>query len=114
MAFFGDKYGERVRVVQTGDFSTEFCSSNGTRVNGQKIKEPVTLKFYRSELVQHLAETNPGLSVREVEAIVSTFFDEIVRRLAEQPVVALARIWLMKPGDICTTCRFQEECPPAG
>ncbi len=31
----------------------------------------------RSELVQHLADTNPELSLREVEAIVSTFFDEI-------------------------------------
>ncbi len=43
----------------------------------------------RSELVQQLAEDNPSLSVRDVETIVSTFFDEIVRRLAEDGRVEL-------------------------
>ncbi|RDE05265.1 integration host factor subunit beta [Sphingomonas aracearum] len=37
----------------------------------------------RSELVQRLAEENPDLSARDVEAIVAVFFDEITRRLAE-------------------------------
>ena len=35
----------------------------------------------------------------------------IVRRLADRPTVVLARIWLLKPGDICSTCRLREECP---
>ena len=35
----------------------------------------------------------------------------IVQRLAERPTVVLARIWLIKPGDICTSCRFTDECP---
>ncbi|MEH3036395.1 MAG: integration host factor subunit beta [Sphingomonas adhaesiva] len=43
----------------------------------------------RSELVQALAQENPGLSQRDVEAIVATFFDEIVRRLAENGRVEL-------------------------
>ena len=33
----------------------------------------------RSELVQKLASENPDLAVRDVEAIVGTFFDEIVK-----------------------------------
>ena len=35
----------------------------------------------------------------------------IVQRLADRPTVVLARIWLIRPGDICSTCRFREECP---
>jgi integration host factor subunit beta len=36
----------------------------------------------RSELVQLLADQNPDLTVRDIEAIVATFFDEISKRLA--------------------------------
>ncbi len=43
----------------------------------------------RSELVQKLSEQNEGLSPREVEAIVATFFDSITRRLAENGRVEL-------------------------
>ena len=37
----------------------------------------------RSELVQMLADDNPGLSIKEIDRIVSIFFDEISERLAE-------------------------------
>ena len=43
----------------------------------------------RSELVQALVDENPGLSIREVEKIVSVFFDEIVGRLQEDGRVEL-------------------------
>jgi formate hydrogenlyase transcriptional activator len=35
----------------------------------------------------------------------------IVRGLAERPEVALARIWLTAPGDICATCHMRSICP---
>jgi len=35
----------------------------------------------------------------------------IVRRLAERPHLALARIWLRAPGDVCAACSLQVECP---
>ncbi len=35
----------------------------------------------------------------------------IVIRLAERPHMALVRIWLVGPGDICASCRMREECP---
>ncbi|TDI12941.1 MAG: GAF domain-containing protein [Acidobacteria bacterium] len=35
----------------------------------------------------------------------------IVQQLAASPDVALARIWLMAPGDICSGCLMREECP---
>ncbi|AJP70989.1 integration host factor subunit beta [Sphingomonas hengshuiensis] len=43
----------------------------------------------RSELVQMLVQENPGLSIREVEKIVSVFFDEIVGRLTSDGRVEL-------------------------
>ena len=43
----------------------------------------------RSELVQLLADENPDLALRDVEAIVSTFFDEITQRLADDGRVEL-------------------------
>ena len=43
----------------------------------------------RSELVQLLADENPDLALRDVEAIVSTFFEEITQRLADEGRVEL-------------------------
>lgn len=37
----------------------------------------------RSELVHLLSQDNPGLSIKEIDSIVSIFFDEISQRLAE-------------------------------
>ena len=36
----------------------------------------------RSELVQHIAKEHPDLTAAEVEALVTTFFDEITAQLA--------------------------------
>ena len=35
----------------------------------------------------------------------------LVHRLADSPRVALARVWLVRPGDICDTCPMRGECP---
>lgn len=35
----------------------------------------------------------------------------VVEGLSQCPNVVLARIWLMRPGDICSECRFLAECP---
>ncbi|MEN2787386.1 integration host factor subunit beta [Sphingomonas qilianensis] len=43
----------------------------------------------RSELVETLSQDNPDLALRDIEAIVSTFFDEIVKRLAQDGRVEL-------------------------
>ena len=44
---------------------------------------------------------------RSVDALLKL----IVNRLGERPHVALARIWLIGPGDICPTCPMRDECP---
>ena len=44
---------------------------------------------------------------RSVERILRAIVDGLVA----QPGVALARVWLIAPGDICAACRFRPECP---
>ena len=45
------------------------------------------------------------------ERTVEHVLQRIVRGLAERPGVALARVWLIGPGDICATCPMRAECP---
>jgi transcriptional regulator with GAF, ATPase, and Fis domain len=45
------------------------------------------------------------------ERTLDPLLDLVVRRLAEHPDIALARIWLVRPGDICSTCPLRAECP---
>jgi hypothetical protein len=45
------------------------------------------------------------------ERALDPLLDLVVQRLAEHPDVALARIWLIRAGDICPTCPLREECP---
>ncbi len=57
LAFFGDKYGDTVRVVQIGGFSTELCGGTHTPAAGQV--GPVVL----------LNESSIGSNTRRVEAL---------------------------------------------
>lgn len=45
------------------------------------------------------------------ERSLDTLLKIIVQRLAERPPVSLARIWLLRPGDICSSCHMRAECP---
>lgn len=57
LAFFGDKYGDIVRVVQIGDFSTEFCGGTHTHTAGQV--GPLLIA----------SESSIGSNLRRVEAL---------------------------------------------
>jgi transcriptional regulator with GAF, ATPase, and Fis domain len=45
------------------------------------------------------------------ERSVDEVLERVVRGLAGQPGCALARIWLVRPGDLCATCPMRAECP---
>jgi alanyl-tRNA synthetase len=57
LAFFGDKYGDTVRVVQVGDFSTEFCGGTHTHTSAQV--GPLLV----------MSESSIGSNLRRVEAL---------------------------------------------
>ena len=45
------------------------------------------------------------------ERSVEVVLQQIVEGLVAQPGVALARLWLKAPGDVCTKCPMRLECP---
>jgi transcriptional regulator with GAF, ATPase, and Fis domain len=52
-----------------------------------------------------------GIALRVAEArSVETVLSAIVRGLVDQSGIALARVWLCEPGDICQTCPMRSEC----
>jgi alanyl-tRNA synthetase len=57
LAFFDDKYGERVRVVRAGTHSTEFCG--GTHVDALGMIGPITV----------ISEGSIGSNKRRIEAL---------------------------------------------
>jgi len=87
LAFFGDKYGERVRVVRAGARSTELCG--GTHVDALGMIGPITV----------LSESSIGSNTRRIEAVTGagslTLLSEHQRALNQA-----ARLLKVEPGGV--------------
>src|SRR5512146_2975074 len=57
-------------------------------------------------------ETLQELALRiSGERSVESVLQHIVAGLVQQSGVALARVWVVEPGDICQRCRMRPSCP---
>jgi alanyl-tRNA synthetase len=92
LAFFGDKYDDDVRVVKTGDYSTEFCGGTHVRTTGQV--GPLIL----------VTEGSVAANTRRVEAVTGvTAYDHLLdmRRQIEDAESQLRA----QPGQLVTAAR---------
>lgn len=88
MALFGEKYGDVVRVVKAGDFSTELCG--GTHVSNTG----------KLGLFKIITETSVAAGVRRIEAVTGTGVLDYIDSLNSAINGTAAALKVANPADI--------------
>ncbi len=96
IAFFGDKYGDIVRVLEAGRHSTELCG--GTHVRALGDIGPVKI----------ISESSIGSNLRRIEAVTGTGPIERLRA-EEQVLAALAEVLNVPVGEVVDGARKRLE-----
>ena len=96
MALFGEKYGETVRVVTMGDFSTELCG--GTHVANTGVITAFKI----------LSENGVAAGVRRIEALTGNGVFGYYRNL-EQTLLAAAKVMKTTPAALVERCEHAQE-----
>ncbi|MDE7198648.1 MAG: alanine--tRNA ligase, partial [Lachnospiraceae bacterium] len=91
MALFGEKYGESVRVVQMGDFSSELCG-------GTHVKSTGMIGSFKI-----LSESGVAAGVRRIEAVTGSNVTAYYQRLEEQ-LNAAAKTLKTNPASLVERC----------
>lgn len=87
IALFGEKYGDKVRVVKVGDFSMEFCGGTHVSNTGQ------------IGLFKILSEGSVGSGLRRIEAVTGRYAFEYLNT-AEAELKKCAAILHTSPDDV--------------